>query len=308
MASNLIELYGTTYRVNLNRLGMILLDSVRENPPSFKINKDKVMNIKSIYNIPGINLTNPELITFSDWTGIITETGLYDWVCDCGGGVTPPPPQPRFTLFNLTEANNNFEVGCGLASGSTGHFHWNIVNSSQLTPNSSVISDSQTLGGSLPTNSVNSGSIILPSDVIMTGVGDTYTWHITANKTGGGTISSNFTAHWYGRVYWGSSTSTSIDESIIIGFSNNQISSTRAGDYHYPAENGYNYLVYPIELGKISSIINPANNLPIAMDPPGPPFEPYDILPITNPCGVSVMSYVYKTYNELNGDITFRVT
>ena len=224
-----------------------------------------------------------------------------------------PYVPPIFTSFAISGFPTSYEVGQGI--GGSQSFAWSFSNALLVTPNTMDILD-VTGGTQLATNisnvspfSVNIASYtpILPAS---------YTWRGQATDTQSTVfLSSFFTASWFWKKYWGTSTSVTLDETQIEALLNGILSNTLSGTYNFLADPfAYKYFCWPDSFGSPTAgtgfiDTSTGSGIPMA-EPSQNPFYSnqqngfyYGIVAVTNAFSVTTNYRVYRSRNQLSGSL-----
>lgn len=226
-----------------------------------------------------------------------------------------PYVSPLFTSFIISGQVQTLEVGETLSGSKL--FAWAFSNPSNITANSMAILD-VTSGVTLASSisivspySVNIGTVqqIIPAS---------YSWRGQATNTQSVILnSSNFTVNWYWRKYWGTSLSTTLNESQIEALTSSALASTENGSYSFLAAD-YKYFCYPDSFGSPSpaplgftlggfgvSMASITDNAFYSNVENG---WYYGLVAVTNSFGVTTNYRVYRTLNTLGAAVTITVS
>lgn len=108
--------------------------------------------------------------------------------------------------------------------------------------------------------------------------------------------------NWVYRVYWGDNASASLNESQVKALAHNALQPSRAATYAFEASPGqYKYVAYPVEYGLAAAFIDPTTNFEVPMVGP-------QVVTITNTYSLAVDYYVYRSFNQLGGALSIRMT
>lgn len=224
-----------------------------------------------------------------------------------------PYQSPAFSFFSISGQSTTVEVGTTISGSKT--FVWSTSNSGNVQTNSVVVKDN-TNTVTLASGLVNDGteSIILPTPIQKTSQGS-HQWGIQATNTNLSTFSSTFTVSWLWRLYYGTSTNSTLNESDIEGLVNSTLTSSFSGTFSYAA-GGYKYLCFPTSFGSPSLFKDTATNLNVAMatNLDDAVFFAnsanglyYGLVSITNANGSTTNYRVYRSKNILGGSISIIV-
>ena len=218
---------------------------------------------------------------------------------------------PSFSIFTVATANP-LEVGQALPA--TLNFTWNSVRDANVQAGSINISD---VTGTIingqnsdsATSAVTSHTYVTP--VKLTSYG-TYAWTIQGQNTQGAFYSSATTRSWWWRVYWGTSSSTSMPtEPFIKALASTGLKGSRVFNYDFAA-NDYKYLALPAAYGVPTSIYY--QGLPFALADSADGYTlgsgniTYTQVSITNLYGITETYNVFRSKNPLVGAVTMVVS
>jgi hypothetical protein len=224
-----------------------------------------------------------------------------------------PYQAPSFSAFSISGQATTVEVGTTISGSKT--FNWSTSNSVNVQTNSVVIKDNTnnvTLASSLANDGTE--SIVLPTSIQKTSQ-SSHQWGIQATNTNSSTFTSTFTVSWLWKLYYGTSTNATLNESGIEGLINNTLTSSYSGTFSY-AGGGYKYFCFPTSFGSPSSFKDTATNLNIAMatNLDDAVFFAnsanglyYGLVSVTNVNGSTTNYRVYRSKNILGGSISIIV-
>lgn len=207
-----------------------------------------------------------------------------------------PYQAPTFNVFALSGVGV-LEIGAPIPTPV--NFTWGTTFPANVGINSIVISEN---GGTVFASGIdNDGSETVDvGAVALNGIGSK-TYKIEATNSKGTIFSRTATVNWQGRIFYGESVLTSLDEAAIKALRTSKLSSNKAGTYAFN-EGGYKYVAYPNSLGDFATFKDVATNMDIVLDTSG-----YDLVDLTIN-GVVVSYRVYRTENILNGTITVSIS
>lgn len=222
-----------------------------------------------------------------------------------------PYQAPAFTAFSISGQSTTVEVGTTISGTKT--FTWSTSNSSNVQANSITIRD-VTNATNLATGLANDGSEALSVGTVQKTSATSHQWSITGTNTQSGNFSASFTVSWVWRLYYGTSTNTTLTEPQIEALANSLLTSTAARTYSYPG-GGYKYLAFPTTFTAPSSFKDASNNLNVAMADSSDAASysntanglSFAIVSVTNSLGQTVNYRVYRTKNILGGSINIVV-
>jgi hypothetical protein len=224
-----------------------------------------------------------------------------------------PYQAPAFSSFSMSGQSTTVEVGTSISGTKT--FSWSTSNSTNVQANSISIVDI-TNSTTLATGLSNDGteSILLPSAVIKNSAVSN-TWRITGTNSVASNFSANFVVNWYWKIYYGTSSNTTLSEAQIEALTNGVLRNGITGSFSFAAGD-YKYFSYPDAYGSINTIKDAATLLNVAMasNVDDAFFSNsangiyYGLVAVTNVNGVSTNYRVYRTKNILGGSITIITT
>lgn len=225
-----------------------------------------------------------------------------------------PYVAPFFTSFIISGQVQTVEVGETLSGSKS--FAWAFSNPSNITANSMAILD-VTSGVTL----ASSISIVSPYSVdigtVQQIIPSSYSWRGQATNTQSAIVnSSNFTVSWFWRKYWGTSISTTLNESQIEALTSSALASTENGSYSFLAGD-YKYFCYPDSFGSPSAAplgftlggfgVSMASVTDDAFYSNVQNGWYYGIVAVTNSFGITTNYRVYRTLNTLGSAVTILV-
>lgn len=214
---------------------------------------------------------------------------------------------PFYITFGVS-GGNPLEVGAPLPATLT--FTWNSSVNTGVVANSISISDiTGTLLTGLPADGSSPYTYGTPVQLNTTG---SYTWNIQGTKTAGGIYTTSASKQWYWRVYWGTSSSTSMpDQTFIKALTNTPIKANRLGQYDFAA-NDYKYLAIPAEYGIPNTITY--NSFAFALADASDGYMggsgsiTYTTVNVTNGNGITEAYNVFRSKNPLVGAVYMLVS
>lgn len=225
-----------------------------------------------------------------------------------------PYLNPSFSSFSIVGQTTSLEVGNTIAGGAR-TFTWNTTYSGNVKPNTVKIKNinTNTIISTPSSGMTNDGSEVISIAAVTRTSAGSQTWTAYATTKKNVTISRNFTVNWYNRIYWGTSTATTLNAAGITGLTGTTLSTTSLGTHSF-AGGGYKYFCIPTALANPSLFRDASTNLTVAM---AGPSDGYTILNngyyvqqvvVTNAFGVNITYDVYRTKNELGGAINIITT
>lgn len=221
----------------------------------------------------------------------------------------------QFTSFKINGQSTILEKGDTIAAGSK-TFTWNTSNPSYVQANSIKIR--KITGGvstiSTPTSGIaNDGSEVItlssPITYNSSNIQESYRWQILGTRTNNVVFGRNFYVYWRWRIYWGTSTATTLSASAATGLTSSQLDTTIIPQTFSYGSGGYKYLVIPSSFTQPSLFKDSNTNLSVAMADvaegytAGTGTYKYLNLSITNTYGATNTYRVYRTRNVLGGSI-----
>lgn len=221
-----------------------------------------------------------------------------------------PYQAPAFSSFSLGISSPQ-EIGFDITTSQT--FTWSTTNSSNVAPKTITINgyNLTTLTGLTNDGSEN---VTFTSSVTRNasdGVG-VRTWNIQGTNTSGNTFSSSLSIRWDWRLYVGTSSNTTLNETEIEALTDfNSVKNGFSGVYNMSA-GGYKYFCFADTYGTPSTFRDTSNNLNIGMnntysntDSNG---NTYELVSVTNTNGETTNYRVYRTLNILASTINIQIT
>lgn len=225
-----------------------------------------------------------------------------------------PYLSPIFNSFYINGQSNTIEVGTTIASGSK-TFNWNTTNSSYVQANSVLIRN--ITGGvfNLATGLANDGTevIAIPSSIQKT-VPATHRWQVRAVRANNTVFARNFDVRWWWRVYYGTSSATTLTADGITGLTSSKLDTTIVNDNWNYGAGDYKYLCIPSTFLEPSLFKDNNTNLSVAMADTAEGFSSgtgtykYQLVSVTNINGIAQNYKVFRTRNMLGGSINIKTT
>ncbi|MDG1950783.1 MAG: hypothetical protein P8J32_08290 [bacterium] len=222
-----------------------------------------------------------------------------------------PFQEPAFSAFAIQGQSNSVEVGTALSGTKT--FTWTTTNSSNVDANTLAIEDTtnaSTLGSSLTDDS--SEALALGA-TIQKSTPATHVWTIAGTDTQASEFSRTLTISWLWKMFYGTSTNTTLNESQIEALANDPLSSVIAGTYSLAA-GGYKYFCVPDSFSNIITIVDDLTGLSVAMADSSDGYSSvangfnYQTVSVTNGNGQTTNYRVYRTKNILGASIDITIT
>jgi len=213
-------------------------------------------------------------------------------------GLLYPYQYPSFNSFYIDGQSDVLEVGDSIPQNVT--FKWSTVNDDNIEDDSLVITDvtnSSTLASSLAndgTEDVDQGGAVTHNEQA------SHVYKIEGTNSKGQQFSTQKSYNWNWKLFYGESSSDTLDEDGVESLRVNMLTTTFARTYSFNG-GGYKYLCYPTSFGTATEFKDIATNLDV-------PFEDPYVVSVTNGNGVATDYNVHRTTNELGGDIDIRVS
>lgn len=225
-----------------------------------------------------------------------------------------PYLSPAFSSFSIAGQSTSLEVGATLAGGSR-TFNWVTSYSGNVSPNTIKIKNINT-GAIISTPSsgmANDGTQAISIASVTRTTAGVQRWTIYATTLATVVISRNFNVNWYNRIYYGSSSATTLTAADITGLTDTTLTSTALRTYDFLVGD-YKYICIPTALANPSFFKDESTNLTVAM---AGPSEGYNTLNngyyvnqvvVPNIYGINITYDVYRTKNTLGGTISIITT
>ncbi len=275
-------------------------------------------------------------------TGGIEEGSTFSAVTmqDMWTDLLYPNLNPMFTTFTMSGYSTSVDVGYILTAG-TKTWTWSTANPNFIQDDTVKLLD-YTNSTYLVSGLSNGGieDVATPINIQKTSR-LSHRWIVYAQKMNNTWFGRDYYMNWYWRRYWGESTIPDLNETNLTGLTNNDLSNVITGDFVFPADNSYKYIVIPTVSGHVPVAGNPHNywygkrpesikdvstNLNIALAGPSDGYThtvndavlptayatvsnnlPCKLMSIINPYGFPTECYVFRTKYKLGGAITIKV-
>jgi hypothetical protein len=226
-----------------------------------------------------------------------------------------PFQTPAFTSFTVNESSP-LEVGEEFASNR--QYSWAATNASNIEPNTLDIVYSGSASGTIATDvSTTSPYSATHSAISLTSPG-TITFTVRADDTQGTQFSRTRNFIWYWRVYHGTSSSTTLNETGIEGLTSSSLRANENTTYSFAAGD-YKYFSWPDSFGSPTASTgfkDTSTNLAVAMaESTDNAFFSnvqngwyYGLVSVTNAYSQTTNYRVYRTKNTLGGSINIQVS
>lgn len=209
-----------------------------------------------------------------------------------------PYQVPTFSAFSISGQSTTLEVGDQITAGSK-TFTWSTTNPSNISSSGITITDftnSTTIASGLSNTGTSNQTIVAVSKSSAT----SHVYRISAKNTQDTTFTRDFTVNWRWRMYWGTSSLSSLTENQIEALTSSSIVSTSAGSFNFGA-GGYKYIAYPTVFGLKTSFKDPSTGFDVDM-------QSAVTTAVSNSYGIGTDYYVHRSTNTLGGSITITVS
>jgi hypothetical protein len=210
---------------------------------------------------------------------------------------------PSFNSFNQ---NKGASFRLGQIINGTITFSWGITNDSSVKDSSNsgslTISEPSPFTANLPFNlflNKTGRDYLFTTDYTKLIPGSlTFTINgIASNDASMNVLSTSLT--WYSEIWYGNSTLTTIDETVVETFSSS-LTNSRLISFTINGS-GYKYIFIPDNINQVGiKFLDPNSGFEIAM------IEP-TVLTVNNAKGVALVGKLYRTKNSLGGSLTFNI-
>ena len=225
-----------------------------------------------------------------------------------------PYLNPTFSSFSIAGQSTSLEVGNTVAGGAR-TFNWGTTYSGNIKPNTIKIKNINTnqIISTPASGMTNDGTEVISISSVTRTTAGSQTWTAYATTKKNVTISRNFTVSWFNRIYWGTSTASTLTASGITGLTGTSLTTTSLGTHSF-AGGGYKYFCIPTALNNPSLFRDASTNLTVAM---AGQSDGYTILNngyyvqqvvVTNAYGINITYDVYRSKNQLGGAIDIITT
>lgn len=222
-----------------------------------------------------------------------------------------PFQTPTFSAFAIDGQSNIVEVGTSISGTKT--FTWSTTNSSNVASNTIEVVDTtnvSTLGSSLAND--GSESLALGATIQKT-TPASHVWTITGTDSQTEDFSTTLTINWRWRMYFGTSSSTSLTEVQIEALVGSALTTEIADSWTLAAED-YKYFCVPDSFAAINTITDDLTGLNVAMADSSDGYTnsengfAYQTVSVTNSNGQTIDYRVYRTKNTLGSSINITIT
>lgn len=209
-----------------------------------------------------------------------------------------PYQAPAFTAFSISGQSTTLEVGDQITAGSK-TFTWSTSNSSNVSGSTLRILDF-TNNTTIASGLANDGTETVSISAVSKSSATSHVYRISGSNTQGSGFSRDFTVNWRWRMYWGTSSLSSLAASDITGsLQSSSLVTNSTGTFSFGA-GGYKYIAYPTVFGLKSSFKDPSTGFDVDM-------QSAVTTAVSNSFGVGTNYYVHRSTNVLGGSISITV-
>ncbi len=215
-----------------------------------------------------------------------------------------PYQVPTFSAFSITGQSTTLEVGDQITSGSK-TFTWTTTNSTNVSGSTLRILDF-TNNTTLASGLANDGTEEISISAVSKSSATSHVYRISGSNTQGAGFSRDFTVNWRWRMYYGTSSLTSLTENQIEALTSSSLVTNSTGTFNFGA-GGYKYIAYPTVFGLKTSFKDPSTGFDVDM-------QSAVTTAVTNsfyhPNSGSTATnyYVHRSTNTLGGSISITVS
>jgi hypothetical protein len=209
-----------------------------------------------------------------------------------------PYQLPTFGSFAITGQSTTLEVGDNISAG-TKTFTWTTTNPTNISGSSISILDftnSTVIASGLSNTGTTNQSI--PAAISKSSA-TSHTFRITGSNTQNAGFSRDYAVNWRWRMYWGTSSLSSLTETNIEALHSSSLVSNSTGTFPFGAA-AYKYIAYPTVFGLKTSFKDPSTGFDVDM-------QSAVTTAVSNSFGVGTFYYVHRTTNTLGGSISITV-
>ena len=213
--------------------------------------------------------------------------------------------------------NNLFEIGASFSINGTYTFSFTLSDSIKFEPNTLQIDDLNYHPPFTQSSGFvgNVGTFRFPTSYptasyLKTSPGQT-NLRLKLKRTDGVILNKNYDINWTWRVYYGSSTYSSLTASQILSLSST-LATNSIGTFTFSSD-GYKYFVAPNDVSyDFSKMIYQGFPLPIAGTTSGYTYSQNDInftyMTFTNSYGISKEYKIYRTVNNISATMSIQIS
>jgi hypothetical protein len=230
-------------------------------------------------------------------------------------------PESQGSIYGLTcfgpttsILNQKYEVGSSFSAVGTFTFSFTMLNSSKLTPNTLEVRDIDLATVFTQSASYTSGlgTFRFPTgypNYIKTSPGDTRL-KLSVKRNDGTILSENYYLSWMWKIYYGSSTYSSLAASQILSLSTNL--ATQSLGYFTFSGSGYKYFIVPSDSDyNFSNMAYNGIPLAIAGTTSGYTYSSgnlnFTYMTFTNSYNLSKQYKVYRTQNQISSTMSIYI-
>lgn len=229
--------------------------------------------------------------------GAVVGTTFSGTVSDALDKILYPFIKPTFSAFSITGQNTTLEVGDKI-SGGLKTFTWTTSTPNNVTLNTIKITSNTTTLIDLTSND-GTQTIDIGTDIIKT-TATTYNFNIYGTDKENNVFTKVYTVTWKWKIYYGSSSLTTLNSVQVTALQGNVLNTTRASTYSTTASD-YKWICYPTSFGLATKFEDTATGFGVAMETP-------ITVSVTNSFGVSNDYYCYRTTNSMASALSIKVS
>jgi len=216
-----------------------------------------------------------------------------------------------FTFANNTGQVTSYEVGNSLPQ-QTYTFSWSLYNSTDFRDNTLKVEDYNTFGTIFTQSTSNSSPFSVGLATFSSNVPLTRTFKISLTRKNGTVVSKFLDIPWLWKVYYGSSTYSTLTASQVFNLGGN-LASQSFGTWTISGTSGYKYIAFPDDVTyNFNSIDYKGLPLAIAGVSSGYSYSYADLnylyVTVSNSYGVSKQYKIYRTKNQIGGTISVNLS
>lgn len=211
-----------------------------------------------------------------------------------------PYQYPAFTSFTISGQSNPLEVGDSIPAAVT--FIWGTSNPANIVANSLAIRD-VTNAIDLATGLANDGSeAIVMGGPIQKTTQASHVFRISGQNTKLQTFLRNVTYNWRWRLYYGTNTNATLDETAIEALASSLLTNTYARTYALGGGSNYKYVCFPTSFGTPTTFIDVDTGFGVDMVKQSPDVS------VTNSFGQTTNYSVWRTLNIVGSTLNLQVS
>ena len=210
-----------------------------------------------------------------------------------------PYQAPAFTSFVMSGQSTTLEVGDQITAGSK-TFTWSTSNQSNVSASSIFIYDwTNSTTVPIASNLANDGTEVVSISAVSKSSATSHVYRISGSNTQNAGFSRDFTVNWRWRMYWGTSSLSSLTETDIEALKSSSLVANSVGSFNFGA-GGYKYIAYPTVFGQKTSFKDPSTGFDVDMQAPVTTI-------VSNSFSIGTEYYVHRSTNVLGGSLTITV-